>query len=93
MLRMENLRDLTKDELLEKREELRLEIFNLQMRRGVRELDNPLKLRTLRRDIARIESIISEDRNGIRLIVDQARSLLDHASGKAETNEEASKES
>lgn len=68
---IESLRDLTKDELLQKREEIRQELFNLRMRRGVRGLDNPLKLRVLRREMARIETIISEDSKGIRKIVDQ----------------------
>jgi len=80
-MRMENLKDLTKDELLQKREELKQELFNLRMRRGVRDLDNPLKLRTLRREIARIETILSEDSHGIRRIAEQS-SLLDRNEAK-----------
>jgi len=82
-MRMESIRDLTQDELLQKREELQQELFNLKLRKGIKGLDNPLKLRTLRRDIARIETIISEDRTGIRKIVDQVR-LLDQISSKKE---------
>jgi large subunit ribosomal protein L29 len=83
-MRIEALRDLTKDELLQKLDELKQELFVLRMRRGVRDLDNPLKLRTLRRDIGRIETILSEDRTGIRKMVDQV-SLLDQADGKKST--------
>jgi large subunit ribosomal protein L29 len=79
---MESLRDLTKDELLQKQEELKQELFNLGMRKGVRELDNPLKLRTLRRDLAQIETVLHEDRLGIRQIVDQGGSLLDRDESK-----------
>lgn len=86
-MRMETLRDLTKDELLQKREELKLEMFNLQMRKGIRKLDNPLKLRTLRRDIARIETVLHEDRLGIRSIVDQAGSLLDRPGTETRTTD------
>jgi len=86
-MKMESLRDLTKDELLQKREELKQELFNLNLRKGIRELDNPLKLRTLRRDIAQIETILTEDRTGIRAIVDQARSLLDQADKKTESKD------
>lgn len=82
-MRMESLRDLTQDELLQKREELMQELFNLRLRKGIKGLDNPLKLRTLRRDIARIETIMSEDKTGIRRIVDQVR-LLDQISSKKE---------
>ena len=80
-MRTENLKDLTKDELLQKREELKQDLFNLRMRRGVHDLDNPLKLRTLRREIARIETILGEDSRGIRKIAEQA-SLLDRGEAK-----------
>lgn len=86
-MRMESLRDLTKDELLQKREELKLELFNLRMRKGVRELDNPLRLRTLRRDIAKIETVLHEDRLGIRRIVDQTGSLLDRPATDAKSTD------
>lgn len=86
-MRMENLRDLTKDELLQKREEIKQELFNLRMRKGVRELDNPLKLRTMRREVAQIETALHEDRIGIRKIVDQAPSLLDQADSKKQSTD------
>ncbi|MCP4570617.1 MAG: 50S ribosomal protein L29 [FCB group bacterium] len=83
---IESLRDLTRDELLQKQEELRQEMFNLRMRRGVRGLDNPLKLRTLRREMARVETILSEDRTGLRKIVDQT-GLLGNAAGHEDKKE------
>jgi len=86
-MRMETLRDLTKDELLQKYEELKQELFNLRMRKGVRELDNPLRLRTLKREIAQIETVFTEDRLGIRPIVDQAGSLLDRDGKEKETSD------
>ena len=86
-MKMESLRDLTKDELLQKREELKQELFNLNLRKGIRELNKPLRLRTLRRDIAQIETILTEDRTGIRAIVDQARSLLDQADKKTDSKD------
>lgn len=86
-MQMENLRDLTKDELLQKQEEFKLELFNLKMRKGVRELDNPLKLRTLRRSIAQIETVLTEDRLGVRNIVDQSGSLLDRTDTKKQSTD------
>ncbi len=82
-MRIEALRDLTKDELLQRLEELRQEFFNLNVRKSFRELDNPLKLRTLRREIARIETILTEDRLGLRRIVDES-SLLSRGDKKKE---------
>lgn len=83
---IESLRDLTRDELLQKQDEVRQEMFNLRMRRGLRGLDNPLKLRTLRREMARVETILSEDRNGLRKIVDQT-GLLGKAAGEEDKKE------
>ncbi|MFH2037447.1 MAG: 50S ribosomal protein L29 [Candidatus Zixiibacteriota bacterium] len=78
-----SLRDMTKDELLQKRHDLKEELFNLNMRKALKELDNPLKLRTIRRDIARIETLLNEDAKGIRAIVDSKVSILDAGSAKS----------
>lgn len=83
-MRIEALRDMTKDELVQKREEFKQDLFNLKLRRGLSELDNPLRIRTLRRNIARIETILTEDETGIKKIVDQSGSILDR-SEKTET--------
>ena len=76
-MKMETLRDMTRDELNQKKREMTEELFNLNMRKTLKELDNPLKLRTIRRDIARIESILTEDRLGKRKIMEAPVSILD----------------
>lgn len=81
-MRIEALRDMTKDELFQKREEFKQDLFNLKLRRGLSELDNPLRIRMIRRGIARIETILSEDISGIRRIVDQSGSILDRSETK-----------
>ncbi len=81
-MRMVALRDMTREELEQKRREMLEELFNLNMRRTLKELDNPLKLRTLRRDVARIETLLSEDRLEIRKIVDAPVSILEQAKAK-----------
>jgi large subunit ribosomal protein L29 len=60
------LKDLTKEELLQQKEELEEELFNLNMQKSAKELDNPLKLRIIRRDIARINSLLREEELGKR---------------------------
>jgi len=86
-MKMVTLRDLTKEELLQKKHELNEEIFNLRMRKTFKELDNPLKLRTIRRDISRIETILNEDTLNIRKIVDVPVSILGKKSGDTQVNE------
>lgn len=63
------LRELTRDELVQKKLEIEEELFNLRLQRKIRQLDSPLRLRILRRDIARINTILQEDELGIRPLV------------------------
>jgi len=65
-MKKEQLRELTRDELLQRRSEAEQESFNLRLQKGTKELDNPLKLRVLRRDISRINTILREDELKIR---------------------------
>jgi large subunit ribosomal protein L29 len=68
-----DLRDKSKQELKDMLEGLHKELFNLRFRRGAQELPNPLRLRTLRRDIARIKTVLREDEIGIRKLLEQKK--------------------
>jgi large subunit ribosomal protein L29 len=54
------LRDLSTDDLTQKRMELREEIGHLKMKRATSRLENPMKLRQTKRDLARVETILRE---------------------------------
>ena len=58
--RSEGLRELKTDELTQKLAVLTEERFRLEFRRATESLTNPLQLRTIRRDIARIKTILQE---------------------------------
>lgn len=57
------LKDLTIPELSAKGRDLRQEVFNLRLQQASSQLEKPARLRVLRRDIARIETRISQLRN------------------------------
>jgi large subunit ribosomal protein L29 len=57
------LKDLTLVELSAKGRDMRHEMFNLRLQQASAQLEKPARLRTLRKDIARIETRISELRN------------------------------
>jgi large subunit ribosomal protein L29 len=59
-MKMSELKDLTLVELLAKGRDLRQEIFNLRLQQASAQLEKPARLHTLRRDIARIETRISQ---------------------------------
>jgi large subunit ribosomal protein L29 len=62
----DSFNDLTFQELLTKREELNKQYRDLRFDLVLRHVDNPLQKRTLRRSIARINTIIHEYETGIR---------------------------
>ncbi len=64
-----DLRNMTKDELLHQRRLLMEEWFNLRMQKALKPLDNPRRIRRIRKDIARVNTIIREDELGIRPII------------------------
>jgi large subunit ribosomal protein L29 len=62
-MKMSDLKDLTLTELAAKSRDLRQELFNLRLQQASSQLEKPARLRTLRRDVARIETQISSVRH------------------------------
>ena len=54
------LREMGDQELAQKRLELREEIFHLRLRRATGRLENPMKLRQEKRELARLETVLRE---------------------------------
>jgi large subunit ribosomal protein L29 len=54
------IRDMTADEIELRIAELREELFNLRFRNAMKQLDNPLKIRASRREMARLITILRE---------------------------------
>ena len=60
---VKELRGLSVEELNKKEDDLREELFNLQMQRGASQLENPKRLKNVKKDVARIRTIITEIKN------------------------------
>ena len=56
------IREQSVPELENERTRLEDQIFKLRFQNAVGQLDNPLKLRTVRRDLARVRTILNEKR-------------------------------
>jgi large subunit ribosomal protein L29 len=54
------LRDLSQEELTTRALELKKELFNLRFQQAMGQIENPMRLRTLRRDIAKTKTILKE---------------------------------
>jgi len=59
-LRPSELRTMTIEELKQKEQELRKELFNLRFQKATGEIQNPMRIKAVRKDIARILTIITE---------------------------------
>jgi len=54
------MREMTVDEIRERVTELRAELFNLRFRNSMKQLDNPIKIRESRREMARLLTVVNE---------------------------------
>ena len=57
------LRNMTSEELEAKLQELKKELFNLRFQHAINQLDNPHKITEVKRDIARVLTVINENKN------------------------------
>ncbi len=56
----EKVHELRDDELQQKLASLKTELFNLRFSHATGQLPNPLKIQTVKRDIARVKTVIKE---------------------------------
>ncbi len=54
------LREFTNDELVKKIEDYKEELFNLRFQKAKNKLENPYRIREIKRDVARINTLITE---------------------------------
>ena len=59
-MKFSEMKDMTLVELAAKSRDLRHEMFNLRLQQASAQLEKPARLRLLRRDIARLETRISQ---------------------------------
>ncbi len=60
------IREMTPEELSKTLREGREELLSLRLRKNTGQVDNPARIRTLRREIARLETVAREKRSAAR---------------------------
>ena len=65
LMKAKELRELSERELEQKLAELKEELFNLRFQNATVQLDNPVRIREVRRTIARAKTILNERNLGI----------------------------
>ena len=62
---IKEVRGLSVEKLEEKLQELKKDLFMLRMQHATNQLDNPMKLAAVKKDIARIKTIIREKETNV----------------------------
>ena len=57
------MRELSEDELADKEAELKDQLFKLKFQHALGQLENTMKLKTIKKDLARIKTIQNENRS------------------------------
>ncbi len=57
---MEKIREMNDVELAEKLDDLKKDLFNLRFQHAINQLDNPMRLKAVRKEIAVVKTIIRE---------------------------------
>lgn len=62
-MKASELRKLSAAELNEKLSELKQELFNLRFQHAVNQLENPMRMKAVKRDIARVKTVLRMSEN------------------------------
>ena len=65
-MKPQQVRDMSEDELRGREKELREQLFKLRFQKSIGQLDNGMKMREIRRDIARVKTVLREKQAGER---------------------------
>lgn len=59
-MKAKNMRDLSQKELTNTLSDLKSELFNLRFQHATGQLENPMKIKNVKRDIARVNTVLKE---------------------------------
>ena len=65
MMKAKEIKNLSAEELAKKLDELKKDLFMLRMQHATNQLDNPMRLNAVKKDIARIKTIIREKETNV----------------------------
>ena len=59
-MKASEIRELSEVDLAEKLKDLKAELFNLRFQHAINQLDNPMRLNLIKKDIARVKTIMTQ---------------------------------
>ena len=66
-MKISDARNLTDSELVSKKKDARQEYFNLRLQQTTGALEKPSRLNEIRKDVAKLETVLSERRVGLKV--------------------------
>ena len=64
-MKAKEIRELTNEELEAKLKDLKAELFNLRFQLAINQLDNPMRISAVKKDFARVKTILHENKAGV----------------------------
>ena len=68
-MKIQDIRDLSTQELEDKVKDLKEELFNLRFQNATNQLDNPMRIASVKKDIAKVKTVLKEKELGINTSV------------------------
>ena len=65
MMKAKEIKNLSVEELAKKLDDLKKDLFMLRMQHATNQLDNPMQLNAVKKDIARVKTIIREKETNV----------------------------
>ena len=65
MMKAKEIKDLSVEKLEEKLQDLKKDLFMLRMQHATNQLDNPMQIAAVKKDIARVKTIIREKETNV----------------------------
>ncbi|MBE7031724.1 MAG: 50S ribosomal protein L29 [Ruminococcaceae bacterium] len=64
-MKINEIRDLSMQEITDKIQDLKEELFNLRFQNAMNQLDNPMRIVAVKKDIAKLKTVLKEQELGI----------------------------
>ena len=64
-MKINEIRDLSSQEIIDKIQDLKEELFNLRFQNAMNQLDNPMRIAAVKKDIAKLKTVLKEQELGL----------------------------
>ena len=70
-MKISEIRDLSAQEINDKIQDLKEELFNLRFQNAMNQLDNPMRIAAVKKDIAKLKTVLKEQEIGLNANINQ----------------------